>query len=88
MLMQVAPSHARSRNPENPIQDEAVISRAPPAARSALNHERLKTGPFLIAHQTTDQGSFPKSYLDDVDAPALTGAMLSVGHPQQEQERL
>ena len=29
-----------------------------------------------------------KIALDDVDAPALTGAMLSVGHPKQEQERL
>ena len=64
MLVQVAPGYARSRNPENPIQDKPVISRAPPATRTAFNHERLKTGPFLIAHQTTDQGSFPKSYLE------------------------
>jgi hypothetical protein len=60
--------HARlrtfARDPENPIQDKAVIPRAPSAARAALNHERLKTGPFLIAHQTTDHGSFPKSYLE------------------------
>lgn len=68
ILMQVTPGHPRSRNPENPIQDEAVISRAPPATRTALNHERLKTGPFLIAHQTTDQDSFPKSYLESEPA--------------------
>jgi hypothetical protein len=64
MLVQIAPGYARSRNPKNPIQDKAVISRTPPATRTALNHERLKTGPFLIAHQTTDQGSFSKSYLE------------------------
>lgn len=64
MLVQVAPGNARSCDPENPIQDKAVIPRSPPAARAALNHERLKTGPFLITHQTTDQGSFPKSYLE------------------------
>jgi hypothetical protein len=64
MLVQVAPGYARSRNPENPIQDKAVISRTPPAARTALNHERLKTGPFLIAHQTTDQDSPPKATLN------------------------
>ena len=62
--MQVAPGYTRSRDPKNPIQDKAVISWAPSAARTALNHERLKIGPFLIAHQTTDQGSFLKSYLE------------------------
>jgi hypothetical protein len=64
MLVQVAPGNARPCDPENPIQDKAVISRAPPVARSALDHERLKTRPFIVAHQTTDQGSFPKSYLE------------------------
>jgi hypothetical protein len=34
--------------------DKAVISRASPTARTALNHERLKTDPLLVAHQTTD----------------------------------
>ena len=71
MLMQVTPGYARSRNPENPIQDKAVIPRAPSAARTALNYERLKTGPFLIAHQTTDQGNFPKSYLESEPARIL-----------------
>ena len=64
MLMQVAPSNACSGNPENPVQDKAVIPRTPTATSATLNHERLKTGPFLIAHQTTDHGSFPKSYLE------------------------
>jgi len=64
MLVQVAPGHARSRNPENPIQDKAVISRAPSAARSALDHKRLKTRPLLVAHQTPDQDSLPKATLN------------------------
>jgi hypothetical protein len=65
MLVQVAPGHARPCDPENPIEDEAVISRAPPAARPALDHKRLKTRPFLVAHQTPDQDSLPLGYLRD-----------------------
>ena len=64
MLVQVTPGNTRPGNPENSIQNKAVIPRSPPAACTALNHKRLKTGPFLIAHQTTDQGSFLKSYLE------------------------
>jgi len=64
MLVQVAPGHARPCDPKNPIQDKAVISRAPPAARSALDHERLKARPFLVAHQTPDQDSLPKATLN------------------------
>jgi hypothetical protein len=41
-----------------------MIPRTPPAARTALDHKRLKTGPFLVAHQTPDQGSLPKSNLE------------------------
>lgn len=64
MLVEITPGNTRPRNPENPIQNKAVVSWSPPAARTALNHERFKTGPFLIAHQTTDQGCFLKSYLE------------------------
>ena len=39
--MQVAPSNACPCDPENSIEDKAVIPRAAPAARAALNHERL-----------------------------------------------
>lgn len=46
MLMQVAPGNVRLCNPENPVQDKAVILWTPTAARTALNHEWLKTGPF------------------------------------------
>ena len=64
MLVQVAPGNTGPRNPENPIQNKAMISRTPPAARTALDHEWLKTGPFLVAHQTPDQGGLPKSHLE------------------------
>jgi len=64
MLVQITPGNTRPRNPENPIQNKAMISRAAPTARAALNHKRLKAGPFLITHQPTDHDSFPKSYLE------------------------
>ena len=64
MLVQVAPSNAGPCNPENPIQNKAMVSGSPPAARTALNHKGLKAGPFFITHQTTDHDSFAKSYLE------------------------
>ena len=69
MLMQVAPGNAGSRNPENPIQNKAMISRTAPAPRTALDHEGLKTGPFLVAHQSPDQDSLPKSHLESDTRP-------------------
>ena len=64
MLVQVAPGNARSRDPENPIQNKAMISRTPPAACTTLDHERLKTSPFLVAHQTPHQDGLRKSHLE------------------------
>jgi hypothetical protein len=61
MLMQIAPGNASACNPENPIQNKAMIPRASPAARTALDHEWLETRPFLVTHQTPDHGSLPKS---------------------------
>src|SRR3546814_11884994 len=62
MLVQIAPCNARPCDPENPIQNKTMIPRATTTARTALDHERLKTRPFLVAHQTPDHGSFPTSY--------------------------
>ena len=88
MLVQVAPGNTRPRNPENAIQNKAMIPRTTPAARTALDHEGLETGPFLVAHQTSDQHGLPKSHLDDVDAPAPTGRRYDAdGHPKQKEER-
>jgi hypothetical protein len=62
MLMQVAPRDTRSRNPENPIQNKTVVPRPSPAPGATLNHKRLKTGPFFVAHQTTVQGGDKTSH--------------------------
>ena len=69
MLMQVTPGDTRSRNPENPIQNKTMIPRTPPTARTAFDHEGLKAGPFLVTHQTPDQGSLLKSYLESDTTP-------------------
>jgi superfamily I DNA/RNA helicase len=69
MLVQIAPGNAGPRDPENPIQNKSMIPRTPPAARTALDHERLKTRPFLVAHQTPDQDGLPKSHLESDTAP-------------------
>jgi hypothetical protein len=69
MLMQVAPRNARPRNPENPIQNKTMAPRATTTARAALNHEWFKAGPFLVAHQTPEHDSFPKSYRESENTP-------------------
>ena len=69
MFMQIAPGNTSACNPENPIQNKAMIPRATATARTALDHERLKTGPFLVAHQTPDHGSLPKSHLESDTHP-------------------
>jgi hypothetical protein len=64
MFVQITPSNAGARNPENPIQNKTMISRTPPTTRTALNHKGLKTGPFLVTHQTPDHGNLPKATLN------------------------
>lgn len=64
MLVQIAPRDTRSGDPENTIQNKAMVPWSAPAASAALNHERLKTGPFLVAHQTTNQDNLPKATLN------------------------
>ena len=69
VFVQITPGNTGSRNPENPIQNKPMIPRTPPAARTTLDHERLKTSPFLVAHQSPDQGSLPKSHLESDTHP-------------------
>ena len=69
MFVQVAPGNACSRNPENPIKNKPMVPRTTPAARTALDHEWLKASPLLVAHQTPDQDSLPKSYLESDTGP-------------------
>jgi hypothetical protein len=69
MLVQIAPGNTGARDPENPIQNKPMILRTPPAARPALDHERLKAGPFLVTHQSPDHGSLLKSYRESETTP-------------------
>ena len=46
-----------------------MVPRTTPAARTALDHEWLKASPLLVAHQTPDQDSLPKSYLESDTGP-------------------
>jgi hypothetical protein len=69
MLMQVAPRNARPRNPENPIQNKTMVPRATTTARAPLDHEWFKAGPFLVAHQTPQHDSIPKSYRESETTP-------------------
>ena len=66
MLGQIAPRNARSRNPEYPVQNKAMIPRTPPTARTPFDHEGFKAGPFLVTHQSPDQGSLPKAALNQI----------------------
>jgi hypothetical protein len=66
MFMQIAPSDTGPSNPENPIQNKAMVPRTPPATRAAFDHERFQTCPFLVAHQTSDQGGLPKATLNQI----------------------
>jgi hypothetical protein len=69
MFMQVASGNAGARNPKNPIQNKAMVPRTTTTARVLLNHEWLKARPFLVAHQTPDHGSPPKSHLESDTTP-------------------
>ena len=69
MFVQVAPGNARPPDPENPIKNKPMVPRTTPAARTALDHEWLKASPLLVAHQTPDQDSLPKSYLESDTGP-------------------
>jgi hypothetical protein len=69
MLMQVAPCNAGARNPENPIKNKAMVPWPPPTKRAALYHKWLKTGPFLVAHQSPNQSNLFKSYPESETTP-------------------
>ena len=64
VLVQIAPSNARPGNLENLIQNKAVVPPAPATTGTVLDYERLKTGPFLDAHQTPYQNGLRKSHLE------------------------
>jgi hypothetical protein len=55
MLVQVPPLRSSTGEPENPIQNKAVILRPPPTMRAADRYERLETRPLFVAHQSPNQ---------------------------------
>jgi hypothetical protein len=67
ILRQITPGHAGSCNPENTIQNKAVVLRSPATASPTRNRKWFKTGPFLVAQQTSDHASLLQSYLEPED---------------------
>lgn len=59
MLMQITPLRARPDDPENSIENKAMVLGPPTAMRAANRHERLKACPFLIRHQSPNQARLP-----------------------------
>jgi hypothetical protein len=65
MPMQVAPLRPSAGDPENPIENKAVVFRASSAMRPTHRHERLETGRFVIRHQSPNQARLlPKATLN------------------------
>ena len=64
MLVQIAPSNARPRDPEDPIQNKPVVPWSTTAPGPTLDHERLKAGPFFVAHQSAYQNGLRKSHFE------------------------
>jgi hypothetical protein len=55
MFVQVPPLRPGAGDPENPVENEAVVLRRSPAMRAANCDEGLEAGPFRIAHQSQNQ---------------------------------
>jgi hypothetical protein len=53
--VQAAPLRAGAGDPENPIENKAMILRPSPAMRAANRHEGLEAHPFRIRHQSPNQ---------------------------------
>jgi len=59
VIRQVAPRRPGPRDPENPIQNKAMILRGAAPPRSSLDHKGRKERPLLVAHQSSDQATLP-----------------------------
>ena len=55
MFVQVAPLRPGAGDPENPIENKAMVLRPSPAMGAPNRHEWLKAGPFRIRHQSPNQ---------------------------------
>ena len=58
-LRQIPPLGAGAGDPEDPVQHTSVVPGRAPAAWAPDHHEGLEERPFLIPHQSTDQGVPP-----------------------------
>ncbi len=54
-VLQVAPLRHGAGDPENPIENKAMVLRPSPAMGAPNRHEWLKAGPFRIRHQSPNQ---------------------------------
>ncbi|EXS68090.1 hypothetical protein BF95_01085 [Sphingobium sp. Ant17] len=87
-LVHVAPGAADPQHMKHAVEKTPIIARWSSPAPPLGWQQGANQFPLSIRQVPTVHDCSLKSSLDDVDAPALTGAMLSVGHPKQEQERL
>lgn len=59
-LGQIPPLNTGSGDPEDAVEDPAMITRPAPAVRPARRHEGLEERPFLVAHQASNQARLPR----------------------------
>ncbi|KJZ16921.1 hypothetical protein TW82_20840, partial [Pseudoalteromonas fuliginea] len=61
-LGQVAPRRSRARNPENPIQNKAMVGGFAPIRGAVGEDEMFKERPFLVGHQVSCQTGLHSRY--------------------------
>ncbi len=60
LFRQIAPLRAGARNPENPVQNLAVVICRSTASPSYSDDERFKERPFRVLHQQSRQSCLPQ----------------------------
>ena len=64
MLVEIAPRSPGPRDPEDAVENLAVILRRPSAFDAPYNHDGFEKCPFLIRHQAANQDRLPKNSLE------------------------
>lgn len=64
-LRKVPPLNTGAGDPEDTVEDTAVITRPAPAVRPARRHEGLEESPFLVAHQASNQARSPRKAISN-----------------------
>ena len=62
LFRQVSPRRPRSRDPENPIQNNAMVRGLPPVRGSDRQNEAPVKGSFLVQHQVSCQAGLHRRY--------------------------